>query len=93
MTPEKQQATARRGAYRNDSDDAAIVSAIVALGQALGLRIVAEGVETDVQQSFLTRLGCNSLQGYLLGHPLPADGFMADILRAEDAQAPDKNSA
>lgn len=75
----------------HDSDDAAIVSAIVALGQALGLRIVAEGVETDRQQDFLTRLGCNSLQGYLLGHPLPADGFMADIRRAEDAAAPDKN--
>ncbi|WP_248751710.1 EAL domain-containing protein [Pseudomonas sp. MWU15-20650] len=75
----------------HDSDDAAIVSAIVALGQALGLRIVAEGVETDVQQSFLTRLGCNSLQGYLLGHPLPADGFMADIQRAADAVAPDKD--
>ncbi|MGR3889832.1 putative bifunctional diguanylate cyclase/phosphodiesterase [Pseudomonas sp. 1152_12] len=75
----------------HDSDDAAIVSAIVALGQALGLRIVAEGVETDVQQSFLTRLGCNSLQGYLLGHPLPADGFMADIQRAEAAVAPDKS--
>ena len=77
----------------HDSDDAAIVSAIVALGQALGLRIVAEGVETDVQQNFLTRLGCNSLQGYLLGHPLPADGFMADIQRAEDAVAPDKSRA
>ena len=77
----------------HDSDDAAIVSAIVALGQALGLRIVAEGVETDVQQNFLTRLGCNSLQGYLLGHPLPADGFMADIQRAEDALAPDKSRA
>ncbi|KWU47800.1 putative bifunctional diguanylate cyclase/phosphodiesterase [Pseudomonas palleroniana] len=75
----------------HDSDDAAIVSAIVALGQALGLRIVAEGVETDVQQSFLTRLGCNALQGYFLGHPLPADRFMADIRRAEDAAAPDKN--
>ncbi|WP_017254888.1 putative bifunctional diguanylate cyclase/phosphodiesterase, partial [Pseudomonas tolaasii] len=75
----------------HDSDDAAIVSAIVALGQALGLRIVAEGVETNVQQHFLTRLGCNSLQGYLLGHPLPADGFMADIQRAEFAAAPDKN--
>ncbi|WP_353049404.1 putative bifunctional diguanylate cyclase/phosphodiesterase [Pseudomonas fluorescens] len=67
----------------HDSDDAAIVSAIVALGQALGLRIVAEGVETDVQQSFLTRLGCDSLQGYLLGHPMPADGFMVDIQQAE----------
>jgi diguanylate cyclase (GGDEF)-like protein len=66
----------------HDSDDAAIVSAIVALGQALGLRIVAEGVETDVQQRFLTRLGCDSLQGYLLGHPLPADKFMMDIEKA-----------
>ncbi|MDB6146155.1 MAG: Sensory box/GGDEF family protein [Pseudomonas sp.] len=67
----------------HDSDDAAIVSAIVALGQALGLRIVAEGVETDTQQSFLTKLGCNSLQGFLLGHPLPAERFMADINVAE----------
>ncbi|NUT79252.1 EAL domain-containing protein [Pseudomonas sp. C1C7] len=66
-----------------DSDDAAIVSAIVALGQALGLRIVAEGVETDVQQDFLTQLGCNSLQGYLLGHPLPADRFMSELQRSE----------
>jgi diguanylate cyclase (GGDEF)-like protein len=63
----------------HDSDDAAIVSAIVALGQALNLRIVAEGVETASQQSFLTRLGCDSLQGFLLGYPLPAERFMADI--------------
>ncbi|MFS2156918.1 putative bifunctional diguanylate cyclase/phosphodiesterase [Pseudomonas sp. Pseusp122] len=66
-----------------DSDDAAIVSAIVAMGQALNLRIVAEGVETDQQQSFLTRLGCDSLQGYLLGHPLPAQRFIADIHSGE----------
>ncbi|MGE8459813.1 MAG: putative bifunctional diguanylate cyclase/phosphodiesterase [Pseudomonas capeferrum] len=62
-----------------DSDDAAIVSAIVALGQALGLRIVAEGVETDKQQDFLTRLGCDSLQGYLLGQPVPAEQFMGNL--------------
>ena len=67
----------------HDSDDAAIVSAIVALGQALGLRIVAEGVETDVQQDFLTQLGCDSLQGYLLGHPLPAERFLHDIRQAK----------
>ena len=66
----------------HDSDDAAIVSAIVALGQALGLRIVAEGVETDTQQSFLTTLGCDALQGFLLGQPLPAEQFMQDIQRA-----------
>jgi diguanylate cyclase (GGDEF)-like protein len=62
-----------------DSDDAAIVSAIVALGQALGLRIVAEGVETNRQQDFLTRLGCDSLQGYLLGQPVPAEQFMGKL--------------
>ena len=72
----------------HDSDDAAIVSAIVALGQALGLRIVAEGVETGVQQNFLTQLGCDSLQGYFLGHPLPAERFMQDIQLAEQAQNP-----
>lgn len=71
----------------HDSDDAAIVSAIVALGQALGLRIVAEGVETDTQQSFLTTLGCDSLQGFLLGQPLPAEQFMVDIHRAEQPVA------
>ena len=72
----------------HDSDDAAIVSAIVALGQALGLRIVAEGVETDVQQNFLTRLGCDSLQGYHLGHPLPPDTFMNAIMAKEKPPAP-----
>ncbi|MBK5541000.1 EAL domain-containing protein [Pseudomonas sp. TH05] len=72
----------------HDSDDAAIVSAIVALGQALGLRIVAEGVETGVQQNFLTQLGCDSLQGYFLGHPLPAERFMQDIQLAEQTQNP-----
>jgi len=71
-----------------DSDDAAIVSAIVALGQALGLRIVAEGVETDGQQDFLTRLGCDSLQGYLLGQPVPPEQFMKGLqaLKARQAQ-------
>src|SRR3990167_2613278 len=74
----------------HDSDDAAIISAIVALGKALNLRIVAEGVETDAQQNFLTRLGWDSLQGYLLGHPLPADSFMTNIRSAEQAAVPDK---
>lgn len=59
----------------HDSEDAAIVSAIVALGRTLNLKIVAEGVETLAQQEFLTHLGCNSLQGYLLGRPMPAELF------------------
>ena len=55
------------------NDDEAIVSAIIALGKTLGLKIVAEGVETVEQQELLTRLGCNALQGYLLGVPVAAD--------------------
>ncbi|MBM0140059.1 putative bifunctional diguanylate cyclase/phosphodiesterase [Pseudomonas cannabina] len=73
----------------HDTDDAAIVSAIVAVGQALNLRIVAEGVETTLQQRFLTHLGCDSLQGFLLGHPLPAEQFLEDIRAAESRIALD----
>lgn len=67
----------------NDKEDAAIIAAIVALGHTLNLEIVAEGVETVEQKQFLTRLGCTSLQGYLLGRPVPAAEFLED--RAEEA--------
>jgi EAL domain-containing protein (putative c-di-GMP-specific phosphodiesterase class I) len=56
----------------HDAEDAAIVSSVVALGHTLGIEIVAEGVETATQKEFLTRLGCNALQGFLLGRPVPA---------------------
>jgi diguanylate cyclase len=62
-----------------DSEDAAIVSAIVSLGQKLNLKIVAEGVETLAQQEFLIHLGCNSLQGFLLGRPMPAEMFLEAV--------------
>jgi diguanylate cyclase (GGDEF)-like protein len=58
---------------QHHSEDATIVSAIVALAQSLQLKVVAEGVETPEQQAFLTSLGCNTLQGYLLGKPIPPD--------------------
>jgi diguanylate cyclase (GGDEF)-like protein len=60
----------------HDTEDAAIISAIVALGRTLNLKIVAEGVETIVQQEFLTRLGCTSLQGYLLSRPVRAEKIL-----------------
>ncbi len=60
-----------------DSNDAAIISAIIALGRVLGLNIVAEGVENTEQQQFLTRLGCDALQGYLLGRPMTAEQMSA----------------
>ena len=63
----------------HDSEDRAIVSAIVALGQTLDLKIVAEGVETVAQQEFLTDLGCHSLQGFLFGKPMPPAQFLAAL--------------
>ena len=60
-----------------DTEDAAIISAIVALGRTLNLEIVAEGVETAAQQEFLTQLGCSSLQGFMLGRPMPSEQFLA----------------
>jgi EAL domain-containing protein (putative c-di-GMP-specific phosphodiesterase class I) len=69
----------------HDNEDAAIVSAIVALGQKLKLNVVAEGVETVEQQDFLTDLGCDSLQGFLLGVPTVGRDFMAMV--AEQARS------
>jgi diguanylate cyclase (GGDEF)-like protein len=56
-------------------DDAAIITAMIAMGHALGLRVVAEGVETDAQSLLLRRQGCDEMQGYLFSRPLPADGL------------------
>ena len=53
-----------------DPNDASIARSIVALGQALGLAIIAEGVETEAQRAFLAELGCDSCQGYLFGRPM-----------------------
>jgi EAL domain-containing protein (putative c-di-GMP-specific phosphodiesterase class I) len=61
------------------NDDEAIVSAIIALGKTLGLKIVAEGVETTEQQELLTRLGCDVLQGFLLGSPVPGDQLLRSL--------------
>jgi len=65
------------------TDDAAIIAAIVALGRTLNLRIVAEGVETSKQQEFLTEVGCDALQGYLMGRPMSAEKFTQTIAAAK----------
>jgi diguanylate cyclase (GGDEF)-like protein len=58
----------------------ALTRAVIALGRTLGLRVVAEGVETQAQADFLTAEGCGIGQGYLFSRPLPAAAF-ADYAR------------
>jgi EAL domain-containing protein (putative c-di-GMP-specific phosphodiesterase class I) len=55
----------------SSASDQAIIKAIIALGHSLELNIVAEGVETDQQLTFLREWGCDELQGYLLSRPFP----------------------
>jgi diguanylate cyclase (GGDEF)-like protein/PAS domain S-box-containing protein len=58
-----------------DADDVAITLAIVGLAHNLRIRVTAEGVETEAQRAFLRRHGCDEIQGYLVGRPLPVSEF------------------
>ena len=59
--------------------NAAIVEAIVSLGRALGMRVLAEGIETQAQMDFLLGLGCHEGQGYLFSPARPADALAGAI--------------
>lgn len=59
----------------NDQDDAAIVSAIIAMSRSLQIKVVAEGVENEKQYSILKNQGCNGFQGFYKSPPIPADQF------------------
>ncbi len=58
-----------------DQSSAAIAQTIISLSHAMGLPVIAEGVETEEQRKFLTRNGCDAFQGYLFGRPLPLEEF------------------
>ncbi len=71
----------------DDAEDKAIAQAIISMGKAMGMTIVAEGVETTAQQSFLRDHGCDEMQGYLFSKPLPPEQ-MAELLRPQVAAPP-----
>ncbi len=56
--------------------DRQIVAAIISMGHSLGLKLVAEGVETEAQKNILMQLECDEVQGFLFGRPLPFDEFV-----------------
>jgi EAL domain-containing protein (putative c-di-GMP-specific phosphodiesterase class I) len=70
-----------------DADDAAIITAIIALAHSLRLEVVAEGVETEAQAQFLRGRHCDLLQGYLLSPAVPAEQFAA-LVRARQKTIP-----
>jgi len=60
--------------------DAVIVQTIIGMGNTLGMEVIAEGVETEVQREFLYRAGCTRYQGYLLSRPVPLEEFENALL-------------
>jgi PAS domain S-box-containing protein/diguanylate cyclase (GGDEF)-like protein len=61
----------------HDPDDAALVTAIVAMAHGLNHKVIAEGVETKDQWDFIRALNCDQIQGYFFGKPMPAEDFTA----------------
>jgi EAL domain-containing protein (putative c-di-GMP-specific phosphodiesterase class I) len=65
----------------SDADDAVIVRSMIELTAALGLRVVAEGVEDDRTWRMLTAAGCHVAQGWFCARPMPADELMPWLRR------------
>lgn len=65
-----------------DSESGAIARAIIQMSRGLGLKVIAEGVETEAQRAFLAEAGCDELQGLLISAPLTVDAFEAWALAA-----------
>ena len=75
-----------------DTDDAAICAAILAMSTQLGLRVVAEGVETREQLEFLRRHGCHHIQGYLFGKPQSSEEFFRFLTGLSQGPSQDQDT-
>ncbi len=72
----------------SDPDDAAVVGSIIDLARALGLRVVAEGVEDDQTRRMLLAAGCEVAQGWFYARPMPADDLVAWLARYRPGRCP-----
>jgi EAL domain-containing protein (putative c-di-GMP-specific phosphodiesterase class I) len=70
----------------DDKNDAAIVRAIITLGHSMNITVVAEGVETADQLARLRAEGCDEVQGYYFGRPMPSEEFI-ELVRREPSLA------
>lgn len=70
-----------RSFVSGSEQSAVVLNAIIALAKALGIRVVAEGIETETQKSALIENGCDCLQGYLLGRPMPVAEFETELMQ------------
>lgn len=66
----------------SNADAVTLVRTILTLGHSLGLKVVAEGIETEAQYDFLVQQSCDEAQGFLMSKPIPSDAFF-DLVRAE----------
>jgi len=70
-----------------DASSSAIAQSIISLSKAMGLSVIAEGVETEAQREFLARMGCHSFQGFLFSGPVPPEEFESLLPKAAKAAA------
>lgn len=76
------------GRLTEGKTNAKVVQAVIALGKAMGLEVIAEGVETEQQLIMVTRFGCDLAQGFFIARPMPGDEFLA-WCRSVDSTASD----
>ena len=69
-------------------DDANITRAVISMAHSLGLKVIAEGVETEPQLAFLAEYGCNEIQGYYFSYPMPADECTLWLAQGRSLQRP-----
>jgi diguanylate cyclase (GGDEF)-like protein len=77
----------------HEASDRALADAVIGIGQALGLKVVAEGVETPGQRELLARAGCDMAQGFLFTRALPADELVAWLERERGGWSPRRLTA